>query len=118
MRKKMGVLFLIGTVFSVFNLSSPAFAGEGTTGDYFVGMGKNLGRGLWNIVSSPAEIPCAMGPEMSSHPAYGFFSGLGIGTGLMLRRILVGASEFGTFVMPSEATIPPVCQEKSSEITT
>ena len=90
-----------------------AAAGEGTAGDYASGMGIQIGRGLWNVVSSPAEIPCTMRDDMSDgNAAAGAFTGFGKGLALMVRRIVVGVSEIGTFVMPSEATIPGVCAQK------
>jgi hypothetical protein len=42
----------------------------------------------------------------------GGFTGFGKGTVFMLRRILVGVTEVGTFVIPMERTIPRVCSEK------
>src|SRR5690242_653803 len=83
-----------------------AFAGEGTAGDYMAEIGTKFGRGLWNVVSSPAEIPCTMSADMSKSPASGFFTGFGKGTVFMLRRILVGVDEVGTFMIPMEATLP------------
>ena|SRR3990167_2041199 len=96
-----------------FSILSPAFADEETAGDYVSGMGKNIGRGLVNVVTSPAEIPCITADEMKDrNKAAGFFIGLGKGTAFMLRRILVGVTEIGTFIIPSEARIPPVCQDE------
>ncbi len=87
----------------------PVFGAEGTASDYGTAIATKFGRGLWNVVSSPAEIPCTIGSELSERPAAGFLTGLGLGTVYMLRRILVGASEVGTFMIPMEATIPQVC---------
>src|SRR5689334_16312007 len=90
----------------------PVFAAEGTAGDYFAGMGKNLGRGLWNVVSSPAEIPCTMSDDMEGgNAAAGFFTGMGKGLVFMGRRIVVGASEILTFVLPAAPVLPGVCRE-------
>lgn len=97
------VLFLVCVV-------SQASAAETTMSDELGGMGKKLGRGLINVLSSPAEIPCAMSKDMAASPGAGFFTGFGKGTVFMLRRILVGATEAGTFLIPMEATIPPVCK--------
>lgn len=82
---------------------------EGTSGDYFKGLGKQLGRGVWNVVSSPAEIPCTMTSEIKVKGGSGTFSGLGKGLLFFGRRLVVGVSEILTFVMPSEATLPMVC---------
>ena len=87
-------------------------AGEGTSGDYMKDIGTKFGRGLLNVVTSPADIPCTMADEMADRPSAGFFTGLGKGTVYMLRRILVGVTEVGTFVIPMERTIPPVCHEE------
>ncbi len=95
-----------------FVWTGTGFANEGTTGDYLSSIGTKFGRGLGNVVTSPLEIPCGIGAEMSGHPDVGFFTGLGKGTVLMLRRILVGVCEVGTFVIPAEATLPPVCKTK------
>ena len=91
-------------------ITGQAWAAEGTAGDYLADIGTKFGRGLWNVISSPAEIPCTMSTEISAHPAYGFFSGLGEGIAFMARRILVGVTEVGTFMIPMERTLPQVCQ--------
>lgn len=90
----------------------PLNAAEQTTGDYFAEIGTKFGRGLVNVVTSPAEIPCTMKVDMDASGATGFFTGFGKGTAFMLRRILVGATEVGTFMIPMERTIPPVCREE------
>ena len=89
----------------------PALAGEGTAGDYVAGMGKNIGRGLINVVSSPAEIPCTMRDDVKEQGGSGYATGFGKGFAFMLRRILIGVSEIATFVLPAEATIDPVCHQ-------
>jgi putative exosortase-associated protein (TIGR04073 family) len=95
------------------SLYPQAFAAEGTAGDYFKNMGKQLGVGLFNVVSSPAEIPCTIGSEMSERPNVGFFTGFGKGTVFMLRRIVVGVSEVATFLLPrEESSLPVVCTTK------
>ena len=105
--------FLILSVIFAFSFGIPrAFAGEETGGDYLSEIGTKFGRGLANIVTSPLEIPCGIGSEMSQRPDIGLFTGLGKGTVFMLRRILVGVCEVGTFVIPAEATIPSVCKAK------
>ena len=93
--------------------SSTVFAaGEETTGDYLKAISTKFGRGLVNVVTSPAEIPCTIRDEMNPDGSLGtFFTGFGKGIVFMLRRILVGVTEVGTFVIPMERTIPPVCQK-------
>ncbi|MBI3316528.1 MAG: exosortase system-associated protein, TIGR04073 family [Candidatus Omnitrophica bacterium] len=107
MNRKLTLLFIL----IWFGTSAAVLAEEGTSGDYLKNIGTKLGRGLLNVVTSPAEIPCTIGDEMGNHPSTGFFSGLGKGTVFMLRRILVGVTEIGTFMIPMERTIPPVCHE-------
>ena len=83
-----------------------------TAGDYAIAMGTKIGRGLENVVTSPAEIPCTMSSDMSKGNSFaGFFTGFGKGTVFFLRRILVGVTEVGTFMIPMERTIPRVCSE-------
>ena len=108
MKKRAVWIGMLGAV--IFLGPFPVFAAEGTAGDYFKQIGTKFGRGVVNVVTSPADIGCTIGSEMADRPAYGFFTGLGKGTLFMLRRILVGATEVGTFVIPMERTIPPVCQ--------
>lgn len=91
---------------------SVSASGEGTAGDYLYGMGAQLGRGLVNVVTSPAEIPCTMTQDTKEQGASGLATGFGKGTFFMLRRILIGVSEIGTFILPADRTIPHVCQEK------
>ncbi len=105
------------SIFAVFAASAayPAWAGEETAGDYMAAVGTKVGRGLFNVVSSPAEIPCRMTSEIKSKGALqGTFTGLGKGVGFMLWRILVGVDEVGTFMIPMEATLPTVCTEKKT----
>lgn len=87
------------------------YAGEETAGDNARGMGKKFGRGLWNVVSSVAEIPCAMNTDIKDKGAVGAATGFGKGIAFMLRRILVGVTEVGTFMIPMEPTLPPVCSK-------
>ena len=83
-----------------------------TAGDYAMAMGTKIGRGLENVVTSPAEIPCTMSADMHrGNSLAGFFTGLGKGTAFFLRRVLVGVTEVGTFMIPMERTIPRVCYE-------
>jgi len=92
--------------------SAQSFAAEETAGDYLGEIGTKLIRGLENVVTSPAEIPCTTTEAISQSGSAGFFTGFGKGTVLMLRRILVGVTEVGTFVIPMERTLPRVCSEK------
>lgn len=91
-----------------------AFAGiaaaEGeTAGDSAAGMGVKFGRGLWNVVSSPAEIPCTMRDDIKRDGGMGTVTGFGKGIAFFVRRAVVGVCEVGTFMIPMEATLPPVC---------
>ncbi len=113
--KKMRGFFAVITIAILSTLvvaTSASAAGEGTTGDYFYAMGANLGRGLLNVVTSPAEIPCTMNQDAKEQGAAGLATGFGKGTLFMLRRIVVGVAEIGTFILPEERTIPPVCQSQ------
>ena len=101
----------LGILAGMLLISNPARAAEGTAGDYFSEIGTKFGRGLLNVVSSPAEIPCTMTTDMEDNAAAGFFTGFGKGTVFMLRRILVGATEVGTFMIPMGATLSPVCRK-------
>ncbi len=105
---RLKILFLL-TVWMAFSTSS-VFAEE-TTGDYMYGIGTKFGRGLENIVTSLAEIPCTIHTDIKDQGGTGFFSGFGKGTLFMLRRMLVGVTEVGTFFIPMERTIPRVCHE-------
>ncbi len=96
----------------MFLFSSNAFADSAyTTGDYFRDIGIKFSRGLGNIVSSPAEIPCTMVSDTKEKQALGLATGLGKGLGLMAYRLWVGVDEAITFVIPMEATLPPVCHD-------
>ena len=112
MKKKVLILSL-AAAFILMGIHSQAMAGgEGTTGDYMGDMGTQFGRGLWNVVSSPAEIPCTMNSDISAQGGVGAATGFGKGIAFMLRRILVGVCEVGTFMIPSSAVLPPVCQNR------
>lgn len=109
MRGVVVVLLSIMLFVSFIPFSS---AYEGKASDYLRDIGQKLGRGLVNVLTSPAEIPCTISDEMKEGGDR-FFIGLGRGTLFMLRRILVGTTEVGTFIIPMERTIPPVCQSES-----
>ena len=101
---------MVLTLLSFF--PSTAFAGEGTTGDYFKDMGTQFGRGLWNVVSSPAEIPCTINADVKESGGVGAITGTGKGLAFFVRRAFVGICEAITFVIPMEATLPPVCSSQ------
>ena len=115
MKKQMTAVLMV--LFLILAGMPQAFASEGTAGDYGKGMGTKLGRGLWNVVSSPAEIPCTTSSDIKDKGGAGFFTGLGKGLVFMGRRIIVGVSEVLVFFMsPFEATLPPVCQESKASV--
>lgn len=89
---------------------------EETAGDYMYGIGTKFGRGLENVVTSLAEIPCTVHSDMKDQGGSGFFTGFGKGTLFMLRRMLVGVTEVGTFFIPMERTIPRVCRETKPSV--
>lgn len=92
-------------------LSLPSAFAEGGA-DYTVEISQKFGRGLMNVLSSPLEIPCTIRDDAAERGVGGAFTGLFHGIVLMARRILVGVTEVGTFVIPMEATIPPVCAKR------
>jgi len=95
----------------------PVFsAEEATVGDYMYGIGTKFGRGLENVVTSLAEIPCTVHTDMQDRGGPGFFSGFGMGTVYMLRRMFVGVCEVGTFFIPMERTLPRVCTEAKPSV--
>ena len=97
-------------------LPVPLMFAEGTVGDYMYDSGAQFGRGLENVVTSLAEIPCTVHADMKDQGGSGFFPGLGMGTLYMLRRMLVGVTELGTFFIPVGRTIPRVCQETKPSV--
>lgn len=108
-RHRATTIFVVGAL--VFSLGMPSGnAGEGA--DYSVEISQKFGRGALNVISSPLEIPCTMGTEVSERGAAGIATGLFKGLAFFLRRALVGVTEIGTFVIPMEATLPPVCAKK------
>lgn len=110
--KKFIILCLIFSFFLIPDL----IAEEQTAGDYFYGIGAKAVRGLENIVTGLAEIPCTVHADIKDQGSTGFFTGFGKGTLFMLRRIFVGITEFGTFFIPMERTLPRVCQEMKPEV--
>ncbi|HOE68712.1 MAG: hypothetical protein BWY49_00926 [Candidatus Omnitrophica bacterium ADurb.Bin314] len=107
----------LAALFAGIFLFAPLLSAEGTAGDFFYDIGTKFGRGLENIVTSPAEIPCTMTGDIRNHGGFaGSFSGFGKGTLFMLRRMLVGVTEVGTFFIPMGRTIPRVCREAPAAI--
>lgn len=99
------LIYLIFVFTSLFHIN--AFAN-----DYMNSVGSKFGRGVENIVTSPAEIPCTMESEMhQGDRIIRFFTGAIKGTFLFLRRAVVGATEIVTFPVPMDRTIPRVCNE-------
>ena len=111
MRLKILMLVLALVVFL-----APFALAEETVGDYMYGIGTKFGRGLENVVTSPAEIPCTIHADMKDQGGSGFFPGLGMGTVYMLRRMFIGVCEVGSFFIPMERTIPRVCHETKSSV--
>lgn len=95
-----------------FMTFQPAAQAQATAGDYFYEISTKFGRGLLNVVTSPAEFPCQIADDVKDSGGTGVVTGLGKGVVFMLQRILVGATEIMTFIIPAERTIPPVCQER------
>ncbi|MDP3919507.1 MAG: exosortase system-associated protein, TIGR04073 family [Candidatus Omnitrophota bacterium] len=116
MAKRLRVVSAMGLIAALLFFSVTAHAGEETLGDYSAEIGTKFGRGLVNIVSSLAEIPCTIADDVKDTGAVGSITGFGKGLAFMLRRILVGVTEVGTFMIPMERTIPPVCQSPSPSI--
>lgn len=94
-------------------LSGPLVPLYAESADYGVGISQKFGRGLLNVVSSPLELPCAIRDEVSERGAAGVASGLFVGIAYFVRRVLVGVTEVGTFVIPMEETLPAVCAKKA-----
>ena len=98
---------LMGLILAL-NVPSPAWAGGV---DYTVEVSQKFGRGIKNIFSSPLELPCVMADEVNDRGALGLVTGLFLGPVFFVRRLLVGVTEVGTFVIPMEATLAPVCSK-------
>jgi putative exosortase-associated protein (TIGR04073 family) len=92
-------------------------AGDGGGWDYAVDISSKFGRGLTNIITSPAEIPCNVANEMDDMGPYkGFFPGLGLGVFKMGRRMFDGVLDIGTFIIPSNTEeMPYVCQGRKEK---
>lgn len=101
---------LITLVLGIMILGSSL--GYADSADDAVQITEKLGRGIGNVLSSPLEIPCGFRDEIAERGASGIVSGLFRGLTLFFRRVLVGVTEIGTFIIPMGATIPRVCAEK------
>jgi len=109
--KKMVICLILATM--VISPSRLWGQEEETLGDYMLGMGVKLGRGVENIVTSPAEVPCTMKDEIhDSGVARGIFTGIGKGTWSFFKRVLIGVTEIGTFIIPMGRTVSRVCTEE------
>ncbi len=113
MKKRTCFLLLLTTLFAA---AGSLQAGEETAGDLAASSGRKFVRGLGNILSSPAEIPCTMADDMHQSGASGLATGFGKGMVFMLHRILNGVTEVGTFMIPAEPTMPVVCTHKVSKV--
>lgn len=107
MKQFLRIIFL----FAILIFSASSVFAEGSV-DYSVEISQKFCRGLKNVLSSPLEIPCAIRDDVKNRGAAGSITGVFRGIVLMARRILVGVTEVGTFVIPMKATIPPVCAER------
>ena len=111
MRFKISILLIVLTI-----LPASFVSAEETFSDYMYGIGTKFGRGLENVVTSFAEIPCTIHTDMKDRGGSGFFPGLGMGSVYMLRRMFIGVCEVGSFFIPMERTIPRVCHETKSAV--
>ena len=103
--KKAVIFFLL------FLLVTATVYAEGV--DYSVEISQKVGRGLANALSSPLEIPCGIRDEVADRGGVGVVTGLFKGIGLFVRRLLVGVTELGTFMIPMEETLSAVCAKKA-----
>ena len=103
------ILFLL----PAFVSAMPAARAEGSA-DYSIEISQKFGRGLLNVISSPLEIPCAIRDDVSERGAAGAGTGFFKGIAFFARRVLVGVTEVGTFMIPMEETLPPVCAKKAA----
>ena len=103
------VIFFTGAI--LVTEPGRTYAGEGNFSDYMGEIGTKFGRGLFNVLSSPAEIPCRTSAAVKEGGGWNSIPGFGQGVVYMLRRMLVGVTEAGTFMIPMEATLPVVCSK-------
>jgi len=105
---RFGFFFMILVSLTI---SSISYAGDESTGNYFVDSASKLARGVVNVAVSPAELSCAIYYDAETKPYTAAFTGIAKGTFGVARRILVGAAEAVTFMIPTEPWIGPVCQK-------
>lgn len=110
MKRQTQYLVILMTIFSLISAVPCAQAEGGNAWDYTVDISSKFGRGLTNIVTSPFEIPCNISEEMEGSPYKGFLLGTGKGLFKMGRRMFNGVLDIGTFMIPSPAEMPYVCQ--------
>ena len=104
-KRVLGIFFVLCCLMGAV----PASLFAETNSDYAVGISQKFGRGLLNVVSSPAEIPCGIRDETSLRGAAAIGTGFFKGIAFFLRRVLVGVTEVATFMIPMEPTLPAVC---------
>ena len=103
-RSFVGFLFVV-----CLCLQGQGFAYE-TTGDYMQDSFTKLGKGLTNVVISPFEVPCVWSHEIKEKETIGIFYGLPKGVLFFGRRLLFGATEIASFIIPSHETLPDICK--------
>lgn len=70
------------------------------------GMAEKFGRGVSNIAFSPLEVPYRIGKEMEYvDPIAGFASGALKGTVWFAARLIAGAFDVATFIIPTKPII-------------
>ena len=111
MKKRKKIIVFVSA--AVLTFSNGGYAGEETFGDYSYDAAKQFGRGLVNIVSSLAEVPCTMKSDIQEKGGIGAATGLGTGLWYTVRRMLVGTTEVVTFFLPAPPVLSPVCQTKT-----
>ncbi len=109
MKRHFAFACLFVTLFATCSL--PAFAYQGADKEYIQDvvepepwLGKasfKLVRGITNIVTSPVEIPKQIVVTTADEGAVGLATGPLKGVGMTVMRILVGAWETVTFLLPN-----------------
>jgi putative exosortase-associated protein (TIGR04073 family) len=85
------------------------------SGDYMYDSFSKLGKGLTNVIISPFEIPCVWSHEIKEKETVGVFYGLPKGILFFGRRLLFGATEIASFIIPSHETLPDICKVIENE---
>ncbi|MDP3920692.1 MAG: hypothetical protein Q8R76_07810 [Candidatus Omnitrophota bacterium] len=115
---RIGRIFISVFVLGASALAPLAFAGGEHGGSQMShgyvsdSIGK-LGRGVVNIVTTPAELSCAIYYDFNDNAWTAPITGTVKGAVLMVRRALVGVAEVASFPIPSHEWIPKVCNGKS-----